>query len=210
LFQSGEFAPNSELETVLVRLFDGIDDKLKRPRTDPIYAELQSLHRFQTRSREQKQPHTTRQVLATLTRGKGGHGTITLFALARPAMPAVERQLLMAVGEVMQLLDDYQDVNLDLRNGVRTLATEGELPIGAIYRQFNQLRPAMAAYYGRSIVHFRRIIKVVTWFCFMRRQWPELGTSRLRLRWLAQTPTGVLLLPGDNLVQQAVDRIRPR
>jgi len=103
LFSTGRFRPLSDVESLLLALYRSIETKLARPRDDPIFAVVQELHRYERQSRRQCDPGISPHEIQRITRGKGGHALIAMFALLRPAMAAEERALLMDLGEVREL-----------------------------------------------------------------------------------------------------------
>jgi hypothetical protein len=113
--------------------------------------------------------------LVEVTRGKGGYGTLTIFALMRPALCPEERELIMEIGEALQMLDDYADVDEDRRNGIRTTATEGHLHLADIARRLRAARPLLATYYGRRPTRaFLAVCYLTMWICYLNRRWPRL------------------------------------
>lgn len=209
LFEDGTFTPGSDLERLLARLFGELERRLARDRADPVYAAARALHGWQVRSRCQRDPLTSEAVLAEVTRGKGGHGTLVIFALMRAGMSGAERRVILDVGEVLQLLDDYLDVELDRKNKIRTLATEGFLTLPAVCRQLRAVRSLLAGYYGsRNAREFLGVCYLTVWICFVRRQWPRLGTTGGPAA--TSSPWNVVVRPGDNLVQQARERAAAR
>jgi hypothetical protein len=75
-----------------------------------------------------------------------------MFALLRPAMADAERELLMDLGEVIQLLDDHNDIVLDRRAGVRTSTILGESTLAGLARQIRELHGRLGRFYGRARV----------------------------------------------------------
>ena len=208
LFEDGSFTPTSDLERLLHRLFGELDRRLGRERDDPVYAAAQALHCWQIRTRCQRDPLTSEAVLAEVTREKGGHGTLAIFALMRPRLSNPERRVILDVGAVMQLLDDYLDVELDRRNKIRTLATEGRLGLPEVCRHLRMTRVRVVGYYGpRNSREFLGVCYLTVWICFVRRQWPRLGTGRGSDA--TSSPWNIVVLPGDNLVQRADERAAP-
>lgn len=203
LFRGGVFDPVGDMERLFYGLYREIERRLNRPASDPIFAALRRLHEFQVRSRRQYNPEIQDAELAEITLGKGAYGTVVMFALAQPRMSRAEFALLCELGGVLQQLDDYQDVELDRRADVTTAATRGKLTLSHICRRLHELAPALRAHYGR-VRPLYAVIYVYLWICFLRRHWPRLGTGRRTPR----TPLGILLRPGDNLVQRAMDRNR--
>jgi hypothetical protein len=208
LFHGGEFAPVNDVELLFLHLYREVDLRLGRGADDPIYSSLIGLHRYQVMSRQQKDPLISQEMLAEVTLGKGGYGLAVLFAMMRPSMEPAEHRLIMELGGTLQLLDDYQDFELDRRNGVCTAATCHRLDLSHITSRLSQLRVALIDFYGRR--QTRRFVAVVyatLWISFLRRRWPQLGTrvpSQRRPR--EASPLSVLVIPGDNVVQKAAQR----
>jgi len=165
------------------------------------------LHRYQVLSRQQKDPLISEEVLAEITLGKGGYGVVVLFSLMRPSMGAAEHQLIMELGGVLQLLDDYQDFELDRQNRVCTAATRRCLELSDISSRLCQLRVNFVDFYGRRQTRrFFAVIYATLWISFLRRRWPRLGTRVRPPHRRGTSPLGVLVVPGDNVVQKAAQR----
>ncbi len=201
LFRGGDFHPVGDVERLFHGLYREVERRLARPASDPIFTALRRLHEFQIRSRRQRDPGIPAEELAEITLGKGGYGTLVLFALTRPRMGEAELALVRELGGVLQQLDDYQDVELDRQAGVTTAATRGHLTLGHICHRLRELAPELRACYGR-VRPFYAVVYVYLWVCFLRRRWPRVGTGG----GTARTPLGVLFRPGDNLGQRAEDR----
>ncbi|MEV0698948.1 class 1 isoprenoid biosynthesis enzyme [Saccharopolyspora sp. NPDC050389] len=184
LFAGGAFAPANAVERLLFALYLELARRLGRSHDDPINFALAALHEVQVRSQRQRDPTIPSPVLAEITRAKGGHALVVLFALQRPAMGIRELELVRELGEALQLLDDYMDVAADRKIGITTSATRGELSLAHICRQLRRLRPALCDFYGRS-QPLCGVIYVDLWGSFLRRRWP----SRLA----AGTPARVLV-----------------
>jgi hypothetical protein len=195
LFELGVFTPASDLERLLHRLYGEIDLRLARDRGDPIHTAVSAVHRYQIQARCQRDPSASRFALAEVTRHKGGHGTLAVFALVRPNLGRHEQELILEIGETLQLLDDYLDVDEDRRNHTRTLATEGHLNLAEVCRRLRAARVGLIAYYGHhSVREFLGVCYVTLWMCFLRRQWPRDGTRPVR----ARSPWDVVSRPGES------------
>jgi len=182
LIEHGLFTPTSDTERLLDRLYREIDGRLGRHRDDPLYAAAATAHQFQIRSRDQRDPTTSDAALMAITRGKGRYGTLTVFALMRPNLSARERELIMAVGEALQMLDDYADCESDRDAGIRTLATEGRLHLVHVAGHLRHTRPRLAAYYGRHAVReFLAVCYLAMCVCFVDRRLPGLS-ARLPIK----------------------------
>jgi hypothetical protein len=152
LFGAGRFRPLSDVEALLLALYRSIETRLARPHDDPIFAVVREVHRYECQSRAQRDPGISPAEIQRITRGKGGHALIALFALLRPAMADAERALLMDLGEVLQLLDDHHDVTHDRRAGVRTSPITGRSTLAGLARQVRALHVRLGCRYGRPRV----------------------------------------------------------
>jgi hypothetical protein len=148
LFDGGPFQPQSDAEAMLLALYHTIETALRREESEPVYAALRRMHRFQIQSRQQRGSAVSGQDLRRITRGKGGLGTTALFGLLRPALSPDDQRLLMELGDVLQVLDDYHDIVLDRSTGVLTEVTLGTVTlvetsrrIGRLRREFRQQYP---------------------------------------------------------------------
>ena len=208
LFRGGEFAPVNDVELLFLRLYREADLRLGRSGDDPVYSSLIGLHRYQIMSRQQKDPLISQEMLTEVTLGKGGYGLAVLFSMMRPSMGAAEHQLIMELGGTLQLLDDYQDFELDRRNGVCTEATRRRLELSHITSRLSSLRIALIAFYGRrQAQRFLAVVYATLWISFLRRRWPQLGTRvPPQRRHHEASPLSVLVIPGDNMVQKAAQR----
>ena len=145
LFEGGRFQPQSDAEALLLGLYHAIEVALRRDESEPVYAALRRMHRFQIESRRQRGSVVSGEDLRRITRGKGGLGTTALFGLLRPALSPTDQRLLLELGDVLQVLDDYHDVALDRAGGVSTEVTLGTVTlvetgrrIGGLRRQFGR------------------------------------------------------------------------
>jgi hypothetical protein len=146
LFGGRAFTAENDLERLLAGLIGEI-----RTRAQPIDAAvvaLNSLHEYQSLSRRQREEGLPEAMLEKICCGKGAMANLTLCSLLKPGMDAGERELVMALGEAFQSLDDYIDVEQDSRNGVNTLAVLGVTTLADIGLRMRQLRPRMVLYYG--------------------------------------------------------------
>lgn len=195
LIEHGRFSPCSDEERLLDRLYREIDRRANRKRGDPLYTAAAAAHGYQAASNCQRDPSVPNAQLVEITRGKGRYGTLTVFALVRPRLCARECELIMEVGEALQMLDDYADVVQDSRAGIHTMATEGQLHLSDIARQFRAARPRLAQYFGqREIREFLGICYLAMWICFLDRRWPGLR-AKLVSPARAGRPAGVDLAP---------------
>jgi hypothetical protein len=125
LFNVRLFTPGSDLERLLAELVTEIKRRVHPLPGDTVDIALNTLHEYQCLSRQQREAVVPLAVLEKVTRGKGAMANLTLCSLVKPAMDAAERELVMALGETFQSLDDYMDVEQDTSNGIVTLASLG-------------------------------------------------------------------------------------
>ncbi|HEV7980996.1 hypothetical protein [Amycolatopsis sp.] len=146
-----------------------------RDRGDPIHTAVSAVHRYQIQARCQRDPSASQFALAEVTRHKGGHGTLAVFALVRPNLGRHEQELILEIGETLQLLDDYLDVDEDRRNHTRTLATEGQLNLEEVCRRLpSRTRPIAM---GHRLPSRRKPLRPGT-----RRQQPDAGSAAAGFR----------------------------
>jgi hypothetical protein len=189
LIEHGRFTPSTDAERLLDRLYREIEQRLGRRRDDPLYIAAVAAHGYQAQSRHQRDPRTPHTTLMAITSGKGRYGTLTVFALMRPDLRPRERELIMEVGEALQMLDDYADCESDRRAGIRTMATEGLLRLTDVARRLRAVRPRLARYYGRRAVReFVGVCYLAMWICFLDRRLPRVSA---RLPMKSQSPAAV-------------------
>ena len=88
-------------------------------------------------------------------------------------MSAEETGLLLQFGEVIQLLDDYQDIELDRQNGVHTVITEGICGLPDVRKILRRLYPQFGTFYGRpGTESFLALLYLTMCLSFLRRQSP--------------------------------------
>jgi hypothetical protein len=150
LFTDGAFVPASDLERLLGWLVGEIRHRLDLTDGDIAVKALITLHEYQRLSRRQREAEIPLTVLDEICTGKGAMANLTLCALVNPRMDATEQDLVMALGEALQSLDDYMDVGLDTRNGVMTLASRGATTLTDIVLRISALRKSFTARYGTS------------------------------------------------------------
>jgi hypothetical protein len=200
LFNARTFVAASDLERLLADLVSGI-----RSRVEPIDAAqiaLGSLHEYQTLSRRQREPDVPPAVLEKICRGKGAMANLTLCSLVKPEMEADERELIMALGEAFQSLDDYMDVHLDAGNGVTTLASLGMTTLVDIGMRMRQLRPALVTCYGPAATRrYAGMIYFVLVKAAVDRRLPALG--RLFRRLVRLSTLKVFVIKGTDALPAA-------
>jgi hypothetical protein len=200
LFSARPFIAASELERLLADLVAGI-----RKRVEPIGAAeiaLGSLHEYQSLSRRQREPGVPPAVLEKICRGKGAMANLTLCSLVNPGMEAGERELIMAFGEAFQSLDDYIDVHLDAHNGVTTLVSLGVTTLADIGLRLRELRPALAACYGRAATRrYCGMIYFLLLTAAVDRRLPALG--RILRRLMGPSTLKVFVIKGTDALPAA-------
>ncbi|MDT9701605.1 hypothetical protein [Streptomyces sp. P17] len=142
------FVPGTPAELLLGRLVYGIERNLAHPPDASVFMALASLHEYQVLSRRQREPGVPLDVLEKITRGKGAAAHLILCGLVKPRLEPAERELVMDLGEILQSLDDYMDVEFDRGNGVTTLVSCGALTLPGITRRLRTARPRLAALHG--------------------------------------------------------------
>ncbi|WP_037306134.1 class 1 isoprenoid biosynthesis enzyme [Amycolatopsis orientalis] len=150
LFRGEAFEPMSGVESLLLALYHAMETRMDRPAEDTIFTVMRDLHDYERQSRRQRDPRLPLAEVERITRGKGGLGVTALFALLRPGMTADELDLLVELGDVLQLLDDYHDVAVDHRDGVVTVATLGEPGLAVLAEKIRRLRSRFARHYGEG------------------------------------------------------------
>ncbi len=147
LFSARPFTANGDLERLLGELVYEIARVL--PLSDEaVVVALNALHEYQCLSRRQREDAVSPAVLEKICRGKGAMANLTLCSLVNPEMDAEERELVMALGETFQSLDDYMDVAQDNRHGVTTLASLGVTTLTDIGSRMRVLRARLVSRYG--------------------------------------------------------------
>jgi hypothetical protein len=143
-------AAASDLERLLGALVADIRRRRGLGDGDIAVTALLALHEYQCLSRRQRDPGVPRGTLDKICRGKGAMAHLTLCRLVHPGMDVVERELVMALGEVLQSVDDYMDADLDRRAGVATLVSTGATTLADIVGGFRALRAPLSARYGTA------------------------------------------------------------
>lgn len=199
LFNEKSFTPGNDLEQLLACLVGEIRYRLDLKDGDIAVNALITLHEYQCLSRRQREAEIPLAVLDKICCGKGAMANLTLCTLVNPRMEAAEQELVMALGEALQSLDDYMDVDLDTRNGVVTLASMGVTTLADIASRISALRKPLAERYGASrtrryygMIYFLLIKSVVG------RRLPILG--RVAGRLAGRSDTLVILTRGAEVV----------
>jgi hypothetical protein len=149
LFGARLFTPHGDVERLLGELVYRIADRVDDSYLDEaMFVALNTLHEYQCLSRRQREPDMPRDALEKITRGKGAMAHLVLCSLVKAGMGIQERELVMALGDALQSLDDYMDVEQDRDSGVTTLATLGAVTLADIGQRIRALRPRMVSCYG--------------------------------------------------------------
>jgi hypothetical protein len=200
MFNDRPFSAANDLEQLLADLVAEL-----RRRVQPIdaaMAAINSLHEYQVLSRRQREPCVPQAVLEEICRGKGGMANLTLCSLIKPDIEADERELITALGEMFQLLDDYMDVQLDARNGITTLTLLGVVSLDDIGLRLRQLRPLVVARYGGSAARrYYGMIYFVLLKAAIDRRLPGLGQIFRRL--IRQSALKVFVIKGTDALPAA-------
>ena len=200
LFNNRPFTASTDLERLLADLVAEIRCQVQR--IDPAVIALNSLHEYQILSRHQQEPGVELAVLEKICRGKGAMANLTLCSLIKPDMDAGERELVMALGEVFQSLDDYMDVHLDTRNGIATLASLGVITLTDIGLRLRELRPLLATCYGRGPTRrYYGMIYFVLLKAAVERRLPVLGQLFKRL--IRRSSLKVFVIKGTDALPAA-------
>ncbi|HEX4814156.1 MAG TPA: class 1 isoprenoid biosynthesis enzyme [Nonomuraea sp.] len=208
LFRAQPFAPAGDLERLLAELCYQIARRLHPlPDAAPLAA-LNELHDYQCLSRRQREPDLPLDLLEKITRGKGAMANLTLCSLVKPRLDDGERELVMALGEALQSLDDYMDVERDRDAGVRTLASLGSMTLADVAGRLRALRPRLVAAYGRAPA--RRYCGMI-YFLLLKsvagRRLPVVG--RLARRLASRSTVLMAFTRGDDALPPARARARP-
>jgi hypothetical protein len=156
LFGDRAFTAENDLERLLAELIGEIKRRIQP--IDAAVDALNSLHEYQSLSRQQREAAVPEAVLEKICRGKGAMANLTLCSLLKPRMDASEQELVMALGEAFQSLDDYIDIEEDRRNGVTTLAALGVTTLTHVALRMRELRPRLVFHYGAARTR---------WYCGM-------------------------------------------
>jgi hypothetical protein len=200
LFGGRPFTPATEWEALLQKVYGQIAARLDRPADDPIHLALAELHEFQVMSRGQKDASLNPYTLSKITAGKGGLANVALFGLVRPRMDARERDLIMELGEALQLLDDYVDVHLDRRAGITTAVTRGEVGLVEVADRLRAMYPRLLATYGRERGRqFVGVLSIMVMSAWLRRIKPARFERSAPPRAAGHGPLWLLLHRGDGV-----------
>lgn len=199
LFHGRSFAPLTDLERLLEALYRAIEERLNRPVTDPIYTALHALHEYQTLSRQQRDDEISSSSLVKITAGKGSYANVALLSLVQPSMSAQEWDLVMDLGETLQLLDDYVDVRIDRAAGITTPVTRGDANLAHMVERLRKLTPRILDCYGADGRPFVTVLYILVVAAFAKRHRPRLSPIRPRRPGRPRSPLGILLRHGDGV-----------
>jgi len=195
LFRIGEFRPANDAEQVLYELFNRIRYLLNRPADDPIFNAATAVHEYQIRSCSQYDEARAEALLET-TQGKGGYAVVVMFGLMRESMSIEEIGLLLRLGEVIQMVDDYQDLEQDAEKGIRTLATEGKLRLSDIADVLCDTYPDFCHFYGKKrAIRFWTLLYIMTVLTFVSENWPRCRVKHYPATKGVAWPLKMLLAP---------------
>ncbi len=142
------FTAGTEAELLLGRLVYEIERRLGHTPDESTFMALVSLHEYQVLSRRQREADIPVDVLEKITIGKGRAANLILCGIVNPGLESAERELAMDLGEALQSLDDYMDVEFDRAHGVTTLATRGMITLPEIAERLRAVKPRLVACYG--------------------------------------------------------------
>jgi hypothetical protein len=182
LFNMRSFAGRTAAERLFAELFRAIVGRLRPGQADAMTAALKTLHEYQCLSRQQHEPDVSLEAQEKISRGKGAMAHLTLVTLTKPHLDAGERDLVLALGEAFQSLDDYADVAVDTSNGVATLATAGMLTLADVVAQMGVLRSALLRQYGAAATRrFYGLVYLMLLTSIAGRRLPALGAVARRI-----------------------------
>jgi len=170
------FTAGTEAELLLGRLVHELERRLGHTPDESVFAALASLHEFQVLSRRQREADVPVDVLEKITRGKGSSAHLILCSIVKPGLEPAERELALDLGEALQSLDDYMDVEPDRAHGVTTLATLGVVTLAHIAGRLCGMRPRLVACYGsRSTRPYCGMLYFLLLKAWVGRRLPVLG-----------------------------------
>lgn len=149
LFYAVPCTANNALELLLAELAGEIRQRL-RPLPRTVITAFNALHDYQCLSRQQREDSVPVSAVDKICRGKGALANLTVCSLVKPEIDEGETELVMALGEALQSLDDYADVNHDKRDGITTLAALGAITLADIGADVRALRRRLVDRYGRT------------------------------------------------------------
>ncbi|PWW66695.1 class 1 isoprenoid biosynthesis enzyme [Actinokineospora spheciospongiae] len=204
LFRTGDFAAANDVEAVFAGLYRAVRERVDPAALELLLGELLELQAYQVRSREQTDPSVGFSSVLDITRGKGGHGMVVLFGVATGPLHWRESALVRELGSVLQLLDDYEDMEPDRAAGVRTAVTLGGISLGGICAGLREVADGFGARFGRRRPMFT-IVYAALWMSYLRRRFPRPGGRSP----VARHPLSTLLLHPAPLASPDL-RLSPR
>jgi hypothetical protein len=132
--------PRNHHETAVWAMVRLIESEFPRQRFPRVYESLLAIHQAQENSMAQMQrnPHLTNLHLLQLSCAKGGTSVLADACLSHGFLSAAEARFAFNWGVLLQLGDDLQDVQDDLRHGAATLfsrAAAAGIPLDLLVRQ---------------------------------------------------------------------------
>lgn len=202
LFYAVPCTAKSGPELLLADLASEIRHRL-HPLPRAVSTAFSALHDYQCSSREQREDAVPLPVVDKICRGKGAMAHLTVCSLVKPEIGVGEAELVMALGETLQSLDDYADVEQDNRDGIATLAALGATTLAEIGADMRALRRRLADHYGRAAS--RRYCGILFYMMvqtMMGRRLPAIG--RIASRLAACSIALAFLTRGPNAVPTAL------
>jgi len=116
--------PHNRHEADVARLVERIENEFPRDRCPAVYERLLAINDAQAASLRQHglAPLSDHDLLA-ISMAKGGSSVLVDLHLVTPAATSAEERFAFAYGVCLQLLDDAQDVDADLRANHQTIFT---------------------------------------------------------------------------------------
>lgn len=118
---SSEYSPPTAREVLFIKLFGVVLDNTKNPKL--VKESVRGVFEAQMLSRKQRNINITAQELIHITRQKGGCSLLFYRSLLDTEATQSEKEMLFALGDLMQLGNDIFDVYRDSRQQIATLAT---------------------------------------------------------------------------------------
>jgi len=113
-------------------------------------------------------------------------------------MADAERDLLMDLGEVIQLLDDHHDVGLDGVAGLSTSTILGESTLAQLAGKIRELHVRLGGYYGRARV---RGLAAALYLVLVGALFADRDTGGDHATQRRRTTAALLFAPAGNLVR---------
>jgi hypothetical protein len=145
LFSGDEIEPASDVEAVVVDLYQWLALRVSPYHRDALYAYLNEVHEIQLE--ELDAGAVDPRYIINRTVRKGGAGMAILAGLANPRIEPGEFELLQRLGAVLQLVDDYDDEFED--RGTMTSATTAAVTFSDLALRLRAVSAEILATYGR-------------------------------------------------------------